>query len=111
MKKELNVQDKVLESNRILEILDKKDFEEFKMALQHKSKLGVYKELKRGVGFEEYMHHVKGPSSRLFFKFRSVTQGISEELDRHAKGVGSQEGPNCGTCKESVEHVNFECAS
>ena len=27
------------------------------------------------------------------------------------KGVGSQECPNCGACKESVEHVLFECAS
>ena len=24
---------------------------------------------------------------------------------------GSQECPNCGACKESVEHVVFECAS
>ena len=26
-------------------------------------------------------------------------------------GDGSQECPNCGACKESVEHVLFECAS
>ena len=37
------------------------------MALQHKSKFHVYKELKREVGFEEYLQNVKGPSSRLFF--------------------------------------------
>ena len=31
------------------------------MALQHKSKLHVYKELKRVVGLEEYLKYVKGP--------------------------------------------------
>ena len=30
----------------------------------------------------------KGPSSRLLFKFRSVTHGLFEDLGRHAKGVG-----------------------
>ena len=34
-----------------------------------------------------------------------------EELDRYDNGGGSQECPNCGACKESVEHVLFECAS
>ena len=28
----------------------------------------------------------------------------------HAKRGGSQECPNCGACKESVERVIFECA-
>ena len=32
-------------------------------------------------------------------------------MDRHAKRGGSQECPNGGACKESVEHVLFECAS
>ena len=27
------------------------------------------------------------------------------------KGGGSQECPNCGACKELVDHVVFECAS
>ena len=27
------------------------------------------------------------------------------------RGVGSQERPNCGACKEFVEHVLFDCAS
>ena len=81
------------------------------MALQHKSKLRAFKELKRAVGFEEYLNHVKGPSSRLLFKFRSGTHGLFEELGRHANRGRSQECPNCGACKESVEHVLFECAS
>ena len=63
------------------------------------------------VGFEEYLKRVKGPPSRLPFKFRSGTHGLFEELGRHAKGGGSQECPNFGACKEFVEHVLFECAS
>ena len=111
LKEELNLHDEVLESKIIKRALDKREFEELEMALQHKSKLRVYKELKCGVGFEEYLEHVKGPSSRLFFMFHSGTYGLFEELGRHAKGGGSQEYPNCVACKESVEHVLFECAS
>ena len=111
LKKELNLQDKVLEIKQVKEALVKRECEEFEMALKHKSKLRVYKELKRGVGCEEYLKYVQGPPSRLFFKFRSGTHGLFEELGRHAKRDGSQECPNCGACKESVEHVLFECAS
>ena len=39
------------------------------------------------------------------------THGLFEELGRDDKGGGSQECPNGGACKESVEHVLFECAS
>ena len=100
-----------MEIRLIKEALDKSECEEFEMALQHKWKLCVHKELKRGVGFEEYLKHVKGPSSRLLLKFCSSTHGIFEELSRHAKRSGSQECPNCGACKELVEHILFECAS
>ena len=89
LKKELNLQDEVLESKLIKEALDKGECEEFEMALQHKSKLRVHKELKREVGFEEYLQHVKVPSSRLLLKFHSGTHGLFEELGRHAKGGGS----------------------
>ena len=47
----------------------------------------------------------------MFLKFRSGTHGLFEELSRHDKGGGSQECPNFGACKESVEHVLFKCAS
>ena len=77
------------------------------MALRHNSKLRVYKEMKCGVGFEEYLKYVKGPPSRLYFKFRSGTHGLFEELGRHAKRGGCQECPNCVACEESVEHVHF----
>ena len=47
----------------------------------------------------------------MFFKFRSGTHGLFEELGRHDGRGGSQECPICGDCKESVEHVLFECPS
>ena len=47
----------------------------------------------------------------MFLKFCLGTHGLFEELDRHHKGGGSQECPNCGACNESVVHVLFECAS
>ena len=52
LKKELNLQDKVLKTKLIKEALDKRECEEFEMALQHKLKWCVYKELKRRVGLE-----------------------------------------------------------
>ena len=58
------------------------------MALQHKSKLRVYRELKRKIGFEEYLEYVMEGSSRLFLKFCSGTHALFEELSRLDKGVG-----------------------
>ena len=56
------------------------------------------------------MKRVKGHSSWLFFEFLSSAHGLHEELGRHAKKGVFQECPDCGACKESVEHVLFECA-
>ena len=60
------------------------------MDLQHKSKLCVYKELKCDLGFEEYLQHVKGPSStcRLFLKFRSCTKDFLRSRVDMLRGVG-----------------------
>ena len=60
LRKELNLQDKILEIKLIKEALERRECEEFEMALGHNYKLRVYKELKRGVGFEEYLKYVKG---------------------------------------------------
>ena len=109
--KELDIQDIVTDAKSIKEALEKRESVNFEVAMQHKSKLRVYRELKREIGLEEYLKYVKGPASRLFFKFRSGTHRLFEELGRHASGGGSQECPNCGACKESVEHVLFQCAS
>ena len=50
----------------------------------------VYRELKREIGFEEYLEYVKGAPSRMFFKFRSGTHGLFEELGRHDKEVSDR---------------------
>ena len=71
----------------------------------------MYRELKGEIEFEEYLKYVKGAPSRSFLKFRLGTHGLFEVLGRHAGGDGSQECRNCGACKESVEHVLFECTS
>ena len=46
------------------------------MALWHKSKFQVYRELKQEIGFEEYLEYVEGAPSRLFLKFCSGTNGL-----------------------------------
>ena len=50
LKKKLNLQDEALESNLIKKALDKREWEEFEMDVQHKLKLTVCKELNREVG-------------------------------------------------------------
>ena len=72
LSKELDLQDKILEIKLIKEALDRRECEEFEMALRHKSKFHVYKELKRGVGFEEYLKYAKGPL--LISCFKSFVQ-------------------------------------
>ena len=56
------------------------------MALQHKCKIQLYRELKQDIGFEVYLEYVKGASSRLFLKFLSATYRLAEGLPRHDKG-------------------------
>ena len=67
--------------------------------------------MKQENGFEDYVEYLKGTPSRLVCKFRSDTHVLIEELDRNDRVVWSQVCPNCGACKESVEHVHFECTS
>ena len=43
----------------------------------------------------------------MLFKVCSYTHGHFEELDRHAKGGGSQQCPHYGACRELVEHVHL----
>ena len=86
------------------------------MILQHKSKLRLYRELKREVGAVEYLEFVKlrvckGSAFQNFLKFHLGTHGLFEKLGRHANKGGLQECPNCRACKESVGHVLFECSS
>ena len=81
------------------------------MALQHKSKLRFYRELKREIGFVAYLEHVKGAPCRSVFKLHSGTHGLFEEMGRQDKVGGSQKCPNCGTCKESITNVLFNYTS
>ena len=78
------------------------------MDIQHKSQLHVYRELKQEVGVEEYLDTINRAPSR-FLKFCSSSYGLFEECGKHADMGASQECLNCGSCKESVEHVLFEC--
>ena len=66
LKIELGLQDQVLDIKIIKNGLDQREREKFEMALQHKSKLRDYRELKWEIGFEEYLEHVKEAPSRLF---------------------------------------------
>ena len=51
----------------IRKALDRREHEEFEVALHHKSKLRLYRELKWEVRPEEYLEFVKGAPSRLFY--------------------------------------------
>ena len=62
LKKELGLQDQVLDIKIIKKALDQKECEEFEMVFQHKSKLRVYRELKWEIGFEEYLEIYTGSS-------------------------------------------------
>ena len=50
LKKELDLQDKVLDVRIVLKALDKRECEEFEMAMQRKSKLHIYSELNSRLG-------------------------------------------------------------
>ena len=68
--------------------LAKRECEEFEMCLQHKSKLWVYRKMKREVGFEEYFEHINKVLCGFFLKFRSGTPGLFEELGSYTKRDG-----------------------
>ena len=70
LKSELELQDSVSDHKQIWSALKDKENREFQFALQQKSKLHIYKELKRDFGLEEYLKHVLGAHAKLFFMFR-----------------------------------------
>ena len=53
LKKELVLQDRALDINN-QKALEKRECEEFEVALRHQSKLRVYTELKQEIRFEEF---------------------------------------------------------
>ena len=56
--KHLDLQDKELAVKPTREAIDNRKCGKFETALQHKSKLRVYKELKGEIEFEEYLKYV-----------------------------------------------------
>ena len=111
LKKEMGLEGKVLDVKLTKKSLDKRECEELEMALQHKSKLHIYRELKWQFGFEKYLEYVKGTLLDCFNILFGYPWAV-EELHRHANNRGGpQECPNCGACKELVEHVLVEYAS
>ena len=88
LRKELDLQDKILERKLIKEALDRRVCEEFELALRHKSKLHVYKELKRGVGFEEYLRYVKGPVLDCSLSSVRVPMGFLRNSVGMLRGLG-----------------------
>ena len=65
LKKELDLQDEALNVKLIRKALNRRECEEFEVALQHKFKLCLYRELKWEVRPEEYLEFVKEVPSRL----------------------------------------------
>ena len=58
------------------------------MALQHKSKLQVHRELKPEIGFEEYLEYVNGAPSRLFLSFVRTPMGCLRSCEGMVRRVG-----------------------
>ena len=56
-----------MDIKQIKNALDKRECEEFEVALQHKSKLHLPRELKQEVGFEGYLEFVKGSTFQTVF--------------------------------------------
>ena len=74
---------KALNVNQICASIESRELRQFEMALQHKSKVRFFQQLKGEVGLG----------------------------GRYANKQGSQECPNCEALKELVEQVLFECVS
>ena len=112
--KELDLQGKVLDVKIIKKALDERVCEEFQIPVQHKSQwcIYMYKELKQDVGFKKHLQYAES-IFQIVFLVHSGTYRLFEELGRHANTCrcGSDECPNCGACKELVEHVLFEYTS
>ena len=107
----MGLQDEVLDTKIIKKALDKRECEEFEMALHHKSKLQLYTNFKQNIGFAKYLEYVKQAHLLDLKKIPLGTHGLIEELGRYANGGGSQEHPNCVACTESVDHDLYQCAS
>ena len=62
-----------------------------------------------GLSKEVYSVYFHDAGTRLLFKFRSGTHGLSEELGRHRGREGKKECVLCGDECDRVCHVLWEC--
>lgn len=76
-----------MDSKHIQNALNNKELADFDMAMQHKSKLRIYKELKQGTLGLKSIKNVHGALARLFCNFLSGTHGLVEEVSG-AMGMG-----------------------
>ena len=66
LRKELDLQDTVLDVELIRKAIDKRECEDFEVYLQQKSKLRLYRKLKREVRSVEHLEFVKRVPSMFF---------------------------------------------
>ena len=78
------------------------------MALQHKSKGRLYRELKWKVEFDEYLGYIQGHPCRLFLKFHSGTHWLLGSWVGMLKGVDPRNVLIVGlTCIRSLLNMLF----
>ena len=105
--KDFDLQDNDLAVKLIKEAINEIECGQFEIALEHKSKLRMYNELKGEIKFVEYLKYIKGAPSTLFLKFCSGTHVLFEELGWHAGGDGSQKCCNCEACIKIQLNIYF----
>ena len=93
------VDESIKESNRC----------QFLKGLNNKTKLSIYKNFGGEVTFKHYLNGVGDARTRLFFKLRSGTHGLNEELGRHRGREGKCMCNLCGEDCESAGHFLWNC--
>ena len=91
LKQELDLQSKVVDVKKIHSTIESRELRVFEVALEHKSKLHIHKELQEQVGLQEYLEYVKGAHARLFLNFILLRIWVGMPIrvgDRNALIVG-----------------------
>ena len=66
--------------SNVNECVSNRENTEYVEGLNSKVELGLYKAFSKEVEFKRYLHGVGDAGTRLFFKFRSGTHSLNEEL-------------------------------
>ena len=93
---------------RVDAVLREREYREFSEGLNNKVKLSQYKSICKEIEFKNHLQGVGDPGARLMFKFRSGTNGLNEELERHRGRNDDRQCKLCGEECESVVHVLWE---